>query len=255
MSIYLTDQALVGAWLQDNNTRDLSQRLNHLTNQNGMTFVTDRKRGRYSGDFEASSSQYLFITDADQNGLDITGNISVFLWFKPETLVNYIYLVSKYLSTGDQRSFAANAYANGTTGFVLSPDGTYGARGVAVTPTGALSNGTWAHIGCVYNGTDMRVYIDGSLASNGSDNPYTYSGGIHSGSAPFRISSYAPSIYYADGLINEVLIFNDAKSAEDVYSLYNEGILFGTKHRGRDRGAVPRRFLQSGYREDVSQRN
>ncbi len=185
-------------------------------------------------DFERDNSENLSITDAAQTGLDITGDLSIVLWLKPESIPGSgdSTILAKYLATGDNRSYWVRwNHSNDRLQVLLSPNGN--ANVTCATPGGVLSAGTWSHFAAVYNGTDVRIYIDGVLASNGSLNPLSYSDGIHNGSANFTISGGQTGGYF-DGLIDEVGIFNRALSADEVSGLYRGKIqdFSGTSLKG-----------------------
>jgi hypothetical protein len=211
---------------EDSGTRyDSSKNGNHLTDNNTVASSTDARQGARSADFEVDNAEYLSITDGSQTGLDITGNLSIVAWIKPESTSDVMRIVSKYQATSGNRSyqiFAGNVdYTD--IAFTVSNDGT--TITVCYTSNPVISAGTWTHIAAVYNGTDMRVYINGSLSNNGTNNPKTYSSGIVNGAANFEIGRYDGNTKYFDGLIDEVAVFNRALSADEIAAIYNYGIL------------------------------
>jgi hypothetical protein len=230
VDVFQDDANLVSLWLFENGS-DLGEDsvgANDLTNNNGVTQSSDEQEGDYSADFENGSSQTLSISDGSQSGLDITGSISVGGWFKVEDDPSASLIVlAKYNQTGDNRSYMFYLYRTGANAwdlyFALSDDG--------ASPTtdciGAtsLTTGTWYHGVGVYDGTDVRVYLNGSLDSNGSDNPKTYSSGIYDGNGSFRIGGYDNTdTTDFDGLMDEVFVFNDALTAGEVLGIYQSGI-------------------------------
>ncbi|MBN1764508.1 MAG: hypothetical protein JW860_04560 [Sedimentisphaerales bacterium] len=74
----------------------------------------------------------------------------------------------------------------------------------------------WTHVAAVYNGTDLRLYINGALQSNvnvvlgslDTDNP-----------GPLTIGSHPTVGCYFDGLIDDVRIYNQALSASEIAEL------------------------------------
>lgn len=225
MAVYRSDANLVSLWLFEDsgNLGKDYKNANNLTNT-GVDFSTDAMQGGGSGDFERSQSDRLSITDASQSGLDITGSHSIGCWFKPESTGMTQKLVTKYLTTGNQRSYQIGPSTTNSIDVILSSAGT-ATDGVAVTPNDVISAGVWVHIAYVYNGTDIRIYIDGSLASNGASNPATYSSGVFNGTAEFRIGGQDGSTSWADGLIDEVFVFNRALSADEIADIYNNGLV------------------------------
>lgn len=227
MPVYKNDVNLQGLWLMEEISGirvDYTGNNNDLTDNNTVGSSTDARQGLRSADFELSSSEFLSITDAAQAGLDITGNLSICFWYKPESITGGTeqQLVTKYLTTGNLRAYRVTVATSGTAvRMTLSSNGTATVSAIGAT---ALSAGTWYHIAAVYNGTDIRVYINGALDSNGANNPLTYSSGIFNSSAAFQIGVQDGSTFYTDGLIDEVGVFNRALSASEVSSIFLTGI-------------------------------
>ena len=78
----------------------------------------------------------------------------------------------------------------------------------------------WTHVAGTYNGTIMKIYINGTLA-----NSIAVSGAIKTNDYPLWIgdNSQVPDRYF-NGLIDEVTIYNRALSAEEIKSDYKEGV-------------------------------
>lgn len=236
MAVYKNDPNLEGLWLfeETGGTRyDDTDNSNDLADNNTVGYSSDSKEGDNSADFEAGNSEYLSIADVAQAGLDITGDISICAWVKAESVTGYHFIAGKW-NDGSNESYSV--YRSSTSScivFDLSNDGSSETVAKAAVD---LSVGTWMHVAYVYNGTDMRIYIDGALSSNGADNPKTYSGGIYNSTAPFCIGAGlnggSPSFYF-DGLIDEVAVFSRALSADEVEDIYLNGIqdaLAGNPH-------------------------
>jgi len=197
---------------------------------------SDKKFGTYSRDFEAGDTEYL--THADSLDTDISGadqSLSIVAWYKPESSDSYneTIVAKKDISSNHQYELRRADNVGDLPRFIVSGDGSSSTTAIGGT---ALTAGTWYHIAAVYNDTDLRVYVDGILDSNGADNPKTYSGGIYAGNSPFAIgvnfSSGSPlGANSADGLIDDVGIFDRALSAADVLDIYNNGLVQSSAHR------------------------
>lgn len=227
MPVYKNDAHLQALWLLEevSGTRyDATPNANHLSDHNTVASSSDARQGARSADFERSNNEYLAITDGEQTGLDITGPLTICCWVKPESLGAVAFFVSKWATSGNQRSYMLYTYgvANGDVTALLSDNGT--AAEAAYTAGGVLSVGAWAHVAVVYHGTDIRIYVDGALAENGNNNPKTYSSGIYDGTAEIRVGGRDGSANYFDGLIDEVAIFDRALSADEIADIYNDGI-------------------------------
>lgn len=222
-AVYKNDADLEALWLfEEAGTRhDDTDNDNDLGDNNTVARTTTHKEGSYAADFERGNSEYLNIADASQTGLDITGNLSIVGWIRPESIGNALMMIAKYNTSNNNRSYQIQIQADGTVRGLLSSNGTAYVDAVGGT---TLQAATWYHVAMVYNGTDIRMYLDGSLDTNGADNPQTYSSGIYSSSAQVCVGSRSNVGNYYDGIIDELAIFSRALSADEVASIYQSGI-------------------------------
>lgn len=58
-----------------------------------------------AADFESSNYEYLSISDATQNGLDITGSLTLVGWMNLESLERYQILAAKYECGVNNRAY------------------------------------------------------------------------------------------------------------------------------------------------------
>jgi hypothetical protein len=117
--------------------------------------------------------------------------------------------------------------------------GTSGAKTVTFGVTGASPNsdlqgsrnvndGQWHHVAGVYDGTNMFLYVDGTL-----DVSQPATGLISQDSSPMCLganaTAYVPSCYcnepgyFFNGLIDEASIYNRALSASEIQAIYAAG--------------------------------
>jgi hypothetical protein len=231
VAVYKNDANLQALWLLEEVSGaryDDTANNNDLTDNNTVGSSTDAREGSRSADFEAGNGEYLSISDAAQTGLDVTGPLTICCWVKPETVGGVFYLATKYDTSGNQRGYSlySGGNASGDVTFILSSDGV--GYTAAYTAGNVLTAGVWRHVAAVYDGVDMRIYVDGALANNGSNNPKAYTGGIFDSSAAFRLGSRQGGATYYDGLMDEAAVFDRALSAAEVLSIYQYGILAPT---------------------------
>ena len=222
MPVFKTDANLVSLWLLNevSGIRYDSVGPNDLTDNNTVESSTDCQEGVRSADFERGNAEYLSIADAAQAGLDITGDITILAWIKPESNVIGT-IVGKY-ATAPQHGYLFYVNTGPVIQCILSPDGTNDTTAIGGT---TLDLGEWYHVAVVYNGTDIRIYVNGVLDANGAENPYAYTGGIYDSSTQFELGHRVASSNYYDGLMDEVAVFNRALSADEVADIFNFGIL------------------------------
>jgi len=224
---YCTDANAQGCWgMEDSGTEsDLTSNSEDLTETSGtIPQSVDRKFGAYSRDFESGDTEYL--TVADGGSTDISGadqDISICYWFKRESDSGSAEVII------GKRDDNEGQYVTGvSTGDVifafLYNDGTSAGQASGAS---AIGTGTWYHYCMVYNDTDIRLYLDGSLDSNGADNPKAHTSGIYDGSAAFAIGTWfisgSPTQYW-DGMVDDVIILDRALSVAEVSNIYNYGM-------------------------------
>jgi hypothetical protein len=85
--------------------------------------------------------------------------------------------------------------------------------------TSNLSNNTWYHLVATYDGSDMRLYVDGKEVNSTSTSGDVSTSANHLGIG--RAIGAADSFF--DGQIDEVKVFGYALTQHQVRSLHNEG--------------------------------
>jgi len=190
---------------------------NDLTDNNTVLYNSDFLAGTKCADFEASNSEYLSITDGDQTGLDITGEISIACWIKRERDgLFYDTLIAKTDDSANYSYYVRTRYDWDKIQFYLSPDGG-GGSGVAAFSNMEINAGTWHHICCTLNQTTdlMQVYVDGT--ADGSSASYT--GNIYNSTSSFAIGagfiSGSPHQFF-DGEIAEAVVWNTCLTPAEV---------------------------------------
>lgn len=221
----------VGCFLMEDsgNETDVS-RGNTLTETDGtIPQDADKKFGTYSRDFELGDTEYL--THADGLDTDFYGadqHISIVHWTKFESSVSGI-TVSKADGGTDYNTSYLMLYLappTDTMWFCLSAN--LSSLECAKGGSSAYDDGSWHHVAGVYNDTDIRLYLDGVLDSNGADNPQARTDGFGNSSAPFRIGTrqYSGSLTnYFDGLIDDVGIFDVALDSTDINDIMDNGLV------------------------------
>lgn len=226
---YTADGNCRGAWFMngvDAGETDRSSNGENLT-ENGTIGDGTGVPTSYSGSsrsFPGTIGDTL--SHADGGSTDFYGAdqaISVCAWFYPSSFGNERTLVAKgrISDTESWRFYVENSPVSLRVS--LSSDGT-----TTVTAAGASTflAEEWQH-GCfVYDDTDVRIYLNGSLDSNGASNPLSYTDGIANSSEPFYLGRSAAQ--YWSGEMDEVIIFNRALSSGEVSEIYTSGI-DGTK--------------------------
>jgi len=120
-------------------------------------------------------------------------------------------------------SLQANSYVT-----AYAADGTSGGQRTMAKASKTWSLNQWYHIAFVYNEAEssnadkFKIYIDGALQPN-TVSGYAI-GNLHPSTANFNIGRLTDvTTNEFNGKIDEVAIFNSAKSASDIATIYNGG--------------------------------
>ncbi|HTW95230.1 MAG TPA: fibronectin type III domain-containing protein [Tepidisphaeraceae bacterium] len=167
-------------------------------------------------DFDGSTGYVNLGTPAKYN---LTGQITVSAWIKPTAVNSQGDIIDQDWDGLDNPFYLAVLNSDtvefGTYRFRYDGDSPVNAIGQSPTP---LTNGQWYFIAGVYDGSELKVYVDGQLVGATAD-PY----GVTPGTEPTEIGRDANdgggSWNYFDGDIADVQIFNAGLSDADIAAL------------------------------------
>ena len=204
---------LVGYWKFDegNGTivSDASGFANNGATKNSPVWTTGRTG---SGLLLNGSNQLVLVPDA--SSLDLRDGVTVSAWVKPEKKSSQ-HIVSKgepgvadgyelaLLSTG-KVSFRVNQKTSTT--LKVNSKGLYPATGT-----------TWVHIAATYNGTVMKLYINGVLDKSTTFTPATP---INTNDLPLALGAEHNISSLFKGTLDEVRVYNYALTASEISAVY-----------------------------------
>lgn len=218
----------------------------------------------HSSDLERDSDQYLFITDGDQTGLDITGDLTKEIWLNLESSPpngEEWPIISKLDYGASERSYYLSyAYSDPTYYFhlQLSQDGG-GTNRDRITWDYTLTGSTWYHVAVSVDisaavASEALLYINGSSQGNGDvaqDGSIT---SIYNSNAPFLVGALwsngsLSSEGTFDGKIDEVRIWNDIRTPTEIADNYQKEIV------GSEAGLAGYWKLNNDYLDETSNNN
>jgi len=129
---------------------------NNLTTIPGVqinTTATTVKYGSGSMSFNGAGG-YLSIPNNPNLNLS-SGSWTIECWIYPINFTNYNVIVAKRISSGASTSY--EFYLLQTSGYLSFFNGT-----TTYSSTTAPSLNVWSHVACVYNGTNVTIYLNGS---------------------------------------------------------------------------------------------
>ena len=180
----------------------------------------------HSIDLEEASSQYLSITDAAQTGLDITGDMTIECWVKNESATisgDFRYIISKIKVDDDERSFRIGYYNNAGTPQIDVGISSNGVDAIYLRKNQTLTAGNWFHIAIVYDASagSIETFVNGS--SIGTNTGYPNS--IYNGVSDFMIGTHHSTGNYWDGLIDDVRVWSDIRTATEISDNYQKELV------------------------------
>ena len=194
------------AWLPgDGNTNDIAG-TNHGTLQNGATFAP----GRVGQAFSLNGTG-AFVQAPDSPALNPGSQLTIDAWINPVSLV----------SNGQANRIVDKITGGSTNGYNFDIRlgrlrAIFG--GNILTGAAVIPLNTWTHVAAVYDGTQLKLYVNGML-----DAVSTAGGVIPSNTLPLRIGADSNGNSLFDGRIDEVEIFNRALSQSEILAIVNAG--------------------------------
>ena len=217
----LITNGLVGYWPLNNDTKDYWGTNDGTAQNHAKLNSSGTVGGAYQ--FDGGDDSVLV---SDSSSLDITGPITISVWFKKRGSGGlHPGLVSKfYYETGNYRTYGMNLDSGIYPNVLLCDQAN--SNCIQVKATSGISTNVWYHAVGTYNGSEVRLYLNGAL-----NNKASYSASIGTNNLPLEIGSY-DGIYKLNGLVDEVMIFNRALTASEIQKLY-----YGSKYGGNKMGA------------------
>ena len=204
-------KGLVGHWTMDqedyNSTTkrltDKSAYENHGTSNNAAIFGNDRMGNSDAMDFNGTDD---YVNCGD---IDITQKITIEAWIYSDIIQSGVnrYLVGKrdsYLMMFDHTSLGGCFLVYDT-----------GASLHYTSPSVTISEGVWHHIVGVYDGANIKFYLDGVEVRNNVVGAFNLDDSVYSLSIGYFNAHF-------DGKIDEVRIYSRALSEEEIKRLYEQ---------------------------------
>jgi hypothetical protein len=168
--------------------------------------------GKFGGalSFNGSSS---WVTVADASDLDFSSALTLEAWVRPSVLSGWRTVLFKERPGGIVYSLYANQSAGRPVGQVW-----LGSELNAVGPA-ALGLNAWSHVASTYDGSTLRLYVNGALVSSTA-----VSGTLAASSGVLRIGGNGVWGEWFSGLIDEVRVYNRALSAGEIQTDMNTAV-------------------------------
>ena len=172
-----------------------------------------------------------FLFDGDNDHVRITDNSSLRLttgftlaaWVNPASHGSFDEILSKWgaVFPVNHNGYTFAIHPDGRSYVAVSADGSDAGANVFTTSTIPIN--TWTHLAGTYDGSKLRIYINGLL-----NNETTYSGGVFPTLDDLSIggvvggAGVGGGISFFHGRIDEVMIYNRALSGGEMLTLVPE---------------------------------
>ncbi|MDO8688199.1 MAG: LamG domain-containing protein, partial [Dehalococcoidales bacterium] len=192
--------------------------------------------GKFGNALSFSSGSSNYVSVAHNADLNPGTTYTLAAWVNPSSLPAYQAIITKDGYPDTMAYYLDLAGANVRFGYAS------GASGDAVTDTArTLTTGTWYYVAGTYDGTNVRIYVDG--VSNSPTGKAWSSQATNT--ANLNIGKMRDSATeYFSGLIDEVAIYNRALSASELLAHYQASALkFQVAAKAADSGWLDSDFV------------
>ena len=166
----------------------------------------------YSLDFDGVNDYVNIANITESQGID---SLSVSAWVKPAAeLTNMI--IAKHAGGTSGSWYLAIPSADTFRFVILNASSTRVEHDVSYT----ITLGQWYHLVGVYNGTDIKLYINGVETGVAS----SQTGLIKTVTTSVRIGTYQNNAWFFQGNIDEVALFDTDLSGAEASAIYNSGV-------------------------------
>jgi hypothetical protein len=149
-----------------------------------------------------------WVTVADSAALDLSSAMTVEAWVRPSVVTGWQTVLLKEAGAGMAYELYANNDVNRPAVYFSTPGGALR----AATGTAKVAANAWTHLAATFDGTNLRVYVNGVLVRN-----VLRAGPIVASTGVLHIGgNQVWGGEFFTGLIDEVRIYNRALSAGEI---------------------------------------
>jgi Concanavalin A-like lectin/glucanases superfamily/Carboxypeptidase regulatory-like domain len=209
----INSSSLVSLWQGEGNAND-TRGVNNGTLTNGTIFGS----GRFGQAFQFGNTQHVSVPDSAS--LDLTNALTLETWVSPQQIGaagnNTLLLFKGNSSVLNSQSYGIIYDSGGNTVFRIGNGST-----IQQIFGGVLPLNTFTHIAATYDGTTMRIYVNGLQTSSAASSIGT----LLNTTDPFIIGSNSGTFV---GKMDEVAIYSRAISPSEVRANYEAGNALST---------------------------
>lgn len=199
------DPDIVGQWHFDGDLVDSSGYANDGSPVNSPAFSSDKKTGSQSASFNGSS----YVSVSDSVSLDFSASMTLEAWIKPSDINSARQILSKFGSSGTY-AYQFSLASTGNLQVDVSSNGT--SYETLVTTNSPVIVNTWQHVAAIFQPRLLKLYVNGMETASKT----VIATSLKTATAPLFLGrDYAGSRYFS-GLLDEVVIYKRALTAEEI---------------------------------------
>jgi len=214
-------------WPAGGDALDALTNHNNGTPYNSPTYAAGEVGQAFSlsGPTEDNGGSHFRVSDS--RSLHVTNAVTVEAWVNPATVDyrGFGDIVDKWdlVANVNQMCYDLSLAPDGTAYIIVSANGQPSGASYVIT-TNVVPFDTWTHVAGVYDGSALRVYLNGDLKVAGS-----YTNGLYPGTNDLGIGGLVGGGNPGDvgsalqGLLDEPAIYARALSASEIQAIYNAG--------------------------------
>jgi hypothetical protein len=163
------------------------------------------------------------LVDIRTTVLGSAGPFTVDAWIYTNDIGTYQSIISEIGSEDTVGQFQFRIDVSGVLQFFRRSS--QGSGVTLLTTNDPITPAAWTHVAAVFDGSDLKVYINGAEASGQllpSNYSTTYPGTTKIGGAD-PVSAGQPGGYFFNGRIDELSVYNRALAASEIEAIFNAG--------------------------------
>ncbi len=205
--------SLVALWSMDEGSGtllvDSSGRGNHGNLRGGATWVTGKKNLALS--LSGGTTQYASVPNAPS--LNITSSITLAAWIAPSKKATQRVITKAVQSASDGYELSLSSGQQVFVRFNQKTNAdTYRLNSTALHP---IDGATWMHVAATYDGSRIRMYINGVLTDSGAVQTFS----ILTNTDSLYIGKQKDNINFYGGKIDDARIYNRALTLSEIQQL------------------------------------
>jgi hypothetical protein len=211
--LYRTGRGLVGHWKLDEvagtTAADASPYNNTATLYSGLSFTTNSVTGAYNRALSLNGAGQ-YASAANSASLQLTDALTIAGWVKADAwgVGSDVDVIARKGDAGPVNYQLA--IADGHAALFLDESDTAGVRGAT-----ALAAGRWYHVAATWDGSQVKIYVNGAL----DNSPVARTGTIGIDTRSLVLGGRSGANYF-DGALDDVRIYNYALDVGDIKRLY-----------------------------------